>query len=243
MTTTFAQRVEQRTTTVAVVGLGYVGLPLVVAFAEVGFPTIGFDISTKTVDKLNTGKSHIDDISSERVAAILGAKKFRATATPQDLAAADVVFICVPTPFDKAKTPDLSFVKSATQTVASALRKDMLVILQSTTYPGTTVEFVKPILESTGLVAGKDFHLAFSPERVDPGNTTWHIRNTPKVVGGLTPECTARSRSLLTALMDSPDLVHPVQSPAVAEMSKLLENTYRAVNIALVNEQIGRAHV
>ena len=236
MTTTFAQRVEQRTTTVAVVGLGYVGLPLVVAFAEVGFPTIGFDISTKTVDKLNTGKSHIDDISSDRVKAILGAKKFRATTTPQDLAAADVVFICVPTPFDKAKTPDLSFVQSATQTVASALRKDMLVILQSTTYPGTTVEFVKPILESTGLVAGKDFHLAFSPERVDPGNTTWHIRNTPKVVGGLTPECTARSRSLLTALMDSPDLVHPVQSPAVAEMSKLLENTYRAVNIALVNE-------
>ena len=236
MTTSFAQRVEQRTTTVAVVGLGYVGLPLVVAFAEVGFPTIGFDISTKTVDKLNAGTSHIDDISSERVAAILGAKKFRATSAAQDLSAADVLFICVPTPFDKAKTPDLSFVQSATQTVASALRKEMLVILQSTTYPGTTVEFVKPILESTGLVAGKDFHLAFSPERVDPGNTTWHIRNTPKVVGGLTPECTQRSRALLTALMDSPDLVHPVQSPAVAEMSKLLENTYRAVNIALVNE-------
>jgi UDP-N-acetyl-D-glucosamine dehydrogenase len=236
MTTSFAQRVERRTTTVAVVGLGYVGLPLVVAFAEVGFPTIGFDISTKTVDKLNAGTSHIDDISSERVAAILGAKKFHATSAAQDLSAADVVFICVPTPFDKAKTPDLSFVQSATQTVASALRKDMLVILQSTTYPGTTVEFVKPILESTGLVAGKDFHLAFSPERVDPGNTTWHIRNTPKVVGGLTPECTQRSRALLTALMDSPDLVHPVQSPAVAEMSKLLENTYRAVNIALVNE-------
>jgi UDP-N-acetyl-D-glucosamine dehydrogenase len=236
MTTSFAQRVEERTTTVAVVGLGYVGLPLVVAFAEVGFPTIGFDISTKTVDKLNAGTSHIDDISSERVAAILGAKKFRATSAAQDLSAADVVFICVPTPFDKAKTPDLSFVQSATQTVASALRKDMLVILQSTTYPGTTVEFVKPILESTGLIAGKDFHLAFSPERVDPGNTTWHIRNTPKVVGGLTPECTQRSRALLTALMDSPDLVHPVQSPAVAEMSKLLENTYRAVNIALVNE-------
>ena len=236
MTTTFAQRVDGRSTTVAVVGLGYVGLPLVVAFAEVGFPTIGFDISNKTVDALNAGSSHIDDITSERVAAIVGAKKFRATTTAGDLSSADVVFICVPTPFDKAKTPDLSFVESATRTVASALRKDMLVILQSTTYPGTTVEFVKPILESTGLVAGKDFHLAFSPERVDPGNATWHIRNTPKVVGGLTSECTQRSRTLLTALMDSPDLVHPVESPAVAEMSKLLENTYRAVNIALVNE-------
>ena len=236
MTTSFAQRVDGRSTTVAVVGLGYVGLPLVVAFAEVGFPTLGFDVSAKTVDGLNAGQSHIDDISSERVAAILSAKKFRATTTSTDLSSADVVFICVPTPFDKAKTPDLSFVESATRTVASALRKDMLVILQSTTYPGTTVEFVKPILESTGLVAGKDFHLAFSPERVDPGNATWHIRNTPKVVGGLTPECTQRSRTLLTALMDSPDLVHPVESPAVAEMSKLLENTYRAVNIALVNE-------
>lgn len=236
MTTSFAQRVDGRSTTVAVVGLGYVGLPLVVAFAEVGFPTLGFDVSAKTVDGLNAGKSHIDDISSERVAAIVSAKKFRATTTSTDLSSADVVFICVPTPFDKAKTPDLSFVESATRTVASALRKDMLVILQSTTYPGTTVEFVKPILESTGLVAGKDFHLAFSPERVDPGNATWHIRNTPKVVGGFTPECTQRSRILLTALMDSPDLVHPVESPAVAEMSKLLENTYRAVNIALVNE-------
>ncbi len=236
MTTSFAQRVDGRSTTVAVVGLGYVGLPLVVAFAEVGFPTLGFDVSAKTVDGLNAGKSHIDDVASARVAAILSAKKFRATTTSTDLSSADVVFICVPTPFDKAKTPDLSFVESATRTVASALRKDMLVILQSTTYPGTTVEFVKPILESTGLVAGKDFHLAFSPERVDPGNATWHIRNTPKVVGGLTPECTQRSRTLLTALMDSPDLVHPVESPAVAEMSKLLENTYRAVNIALVNE-------
>ena len=236
MASSFAQRVDQRSTTIAVVGLGYVGLPLVVAFAEVGFPTIGFDVATKTVDALNSGISHIDDIRSERVAAITAAQKFRATTSTQDLSTADVVFICVPTPFDKAKTPDLSFVESATRTVASALRKDMLIILQSTTYPGTTVEFVKPILESTGLVAGKDFHLAFSPERVDPGNATWHIRNTPKVVGGFTTECTERGATLLRALMDSPELVHPVETPAVAEMSKLLENTYRAVNIALVNE-------
>ena len=236
MASSFAQRVDQRSTTIAVVGLGYVGLPLVVAFAEVGFPTIGFDVATNTVDALNSGISHIDDIRSERVTAITAAQKFRATTLAQDLSTADVVFICVPTPFDKAKTPDLSFVESATRTVASALRKDMLIILQSTTYPGTTVEFVKPILESTGLVAGKDFHLAFSPERVDPGNATWHIRNTPKVVGGFTTECTERGATLLRALMDSPELVHPVATPAVAEMSKLLENTYRAVNIALVNE-------
>jgi UDP-N-acetyl-D-glucosamine dehydrogenase len=133
MTTSFSQRVEQRSATVAVVGLGYVGLPLVVAFAEVGFPTIGFDVATKTVDALNSGVSHIDDIRSERVAAIVSSRKFRATTSSQDLSTADVVFICVPTPFDKAKTPDLSFVESATRTVASALRKDMLVILQSTT--------------------------------------------------------------------------------------------------------------
>jgi UDP-N-acetyl-D-glucosamine dehydrogenase len=236
MTTSFAHRVELREVTVAVVGLGYVGLPLAIAFAEAGFPVIGFDIALKTVENLNAGESHIDDILDERVAAVLGAEKFRATSAPRELSNADVVFICVPTPFDKAKTPDLSYVDSATRIVASALRRDMLIILQSTTYPGTTVEFVKPILESNGLTAGKDFHLAFSPERVDPGNNRWNICNTPKVVGGLTPECTLRSQILLAALMDSPNLVHPVQSPAVAEMSKLLENTYRAVNIALVNE-------
>jgi UDP-N-acetyl-D-glucosamine dehydrogenase len=164
------------------------------------------------------------------------ADQFAATADPERLRSADVLFLCVPTPFDKAKTPDLSFVRSATHTVASVLRPGMLVILQSTTYPGTTVEIVQPVLEERGLKAGEDFHLAFSPERVDPGNTSWTVHNTPKVVGGLTPDCAERARAVLDAVMDDPGLVRVVSSPATAEMAKLLENTYRAVNIALVNE-------
>jgi UDP-N-acetyl-D-glucosamine dehydrogenase len=233
---TFDHCVDERAHTVAVVGLGYVGLPLAVAFAEAGYPTVGFDVSNSTVLGLNSGSSHIDDIADDRLRPLVEAGIFRASTEPTVLAEASVVFICVPTPFDKAKTPDLSFVKLATESVANHLSSGTLVILQSTTYPGTTTEFVKPILERGGLKAGVDFHLAFSPERVDPGNVHWGIGNTPKVVGGLTDECTRRSAALLGTLMKSGDLVHPVKSPAIAEMSKLLENTYRAVNIALVNE-------
>jgi len=233
---TFDQRVAQRAHTVAIVGLGYVGLPLAVAFAEAGYPTIGFDVSKSAVSGLNSGTSHIDDVSNERVAALVKSGAFKASTESAVLGDANVVFICVPTPFDKAKTPDLSYVQSATESVAAHLSKGALIILQSTTYPGTTTEFVKPILERGGMKAGVDFHLAFSPERVDPGNTQWGIGNTPKVVGGLTDECTRRSVALLATLMTSSDLVHPVKSPAIAEMCKLLENTYRAVNIAFVNE-------
>lgn len=232
----FDRSVEQRSSRVAVIGLGYVGLPLAISFAEAGFPTIGFDVSKSVVDGLNDGRSHIDDVEDDRIAAARRSGGFSATNDASSLRAVDVVFICVPTPFDRAKTPDLSFVRSATETLAANFPSGCLVILQSTTYPGTTAEFVRPILERGGLVAGVDFHLAFSPERVDPGNATWGIRNTPKVVGGLTPECTRRSVVLLRAVMDTPELVHAVSSPAIAEMSKLLENTYRAVNIAFVNE-------
>jgi len=232
----FDRGVRERSSRVAVIGLGYVGLPLAISFAEAGFPTIGFDVSKPAVEGLNAGHSHIDDVAHSRIVDARASGVFSATTDATDLRAADVVFICVPTPFDRAKTPDLSFVRSATETLAANLSPGRLVILQSTTYPGTTAEFVRPILERDGLVAGVDFHLAFSPERVDPGNSTWGIRNTPKVVGGLTPECTRRSVLLLQAVMDTPDLVHPVSSPAIAEMSKLLENTYRAVNIAFVNE-------
>lgn len=233
---TFEERVAQRSHTVAIVGLGYVGLPLAVAFAEAGYPTLGFDVSRSAVDGLNAGVSHIDDISSGRVASVVETGVFRASTDAAVLSEANVVFICVPTPFDKAKTPDLSYVQSATEAVADHLERGTLVILQSTTYPGTTTEFVKPILERRGLTAGVDFHLAFSPERVDPGNTQWGIGNTPKVVGGLTEECTRRSVQVLETLMASSNLVHAVKSPAIAEMCKLLENTYRAVNIAFVNE-------
>ena len=232
----FDQRVARREHAVAIVGLGYVGLPLAVAFAEAGYPTIGFDVSTGAVSGLNSGVSHIEDVANERVAALVKSGAFKASTEPAVLGDANVVFICVPTPFDKAKTPDLSYVQSATESVAAHLSKGALIILQSTTYPGTTTEFVKPILERGGMKAGIDFHLAFSPERVDPGNTQWGIGNTPKVVGGLTEECTRRSVALLATLMTSSDLVHAVKSPAIAEMCKLLENTYRAVNIAFVNE-------
>jgi len=238
----FRTRVNERDLTVGVVGLGYVGLPLAVSYAESGFRAIGFDIDPERAEALNRGHSHIDDVTSERVAAVVAAERFVATAASEELGAADIIFICVPTPFDKAKTPDLSYVRAATHTVAQVLQPGMLVILQSTTFPGTTTEIVKPVLEERGLRAGVDFHLAFSPERVDPGNTTWTVHNTPKVVGGLTDACTERARMLLEAVMDGPSLVKVVGSPAAAEMSKLLENTYRAVNVALVNELAMLAH-
>ena len=236
MTDSLAKRLASREATVGVIGLGYVGLPLAISFAEVGYNVFGFDVSDNVVAGLNAGRSHIDDVAPARVAPLVKSSAFRATSNVVDIADCDAVFICVPTPFDKAKTPDLSYVESATRTVAKVLRKGMLVVLQSTTYPGTTTEFVRPILEEQGLRAGVDFHLAFSPERVDPGNTKWNVRNTPKVVGGLTPTCTNLAKTLLLSLMDDPSLVRTVESPDVAEMAKLLENTYRAVNIALVNE-------
>lgn len=242
MTDPLETRLAARRATVGVIGLGYVGLPLAVSFSEVGFRVVGFDVADRVVDGLNSGVSHIDDVAASRIAPLVAAGSFRATSAVADIADCDVLFICVPTPFDKAKTPDLSYVESATRTVAKVLRRGMLVVLQSTTYPGTTTQFVRPILEETGLRAGADFHLAFSPERVDPGNTTWNVRNTPKVVGGLTPTCTELARTLLLSLMDDPTLVRTVESPDVAEMAKLLENTYRAVNIALVNELAQLCH-
>jgi len=236
----FAARVGTRDAVVGVVGLGYVGLPLSISFAEAGFRTIGFDIDPERAAALNRGQSHIGDVSSDRVAAMVNGSRFEAISAADALGDADAIFICVPTPFDQA--PDLGFVRAATATVAGILRPGMLVILQSTTYPGTTTEIVQPILEAGGLRAGVDFHLAFSPERVDPGNADWTVHNTPKVVGGLTPACTTRACALLEAVVDGPGLIHAVGSPAAAEMAKMLENTYRAVNIALVNEIAMLAH-
>ncbi|HEY8340460.1 MAG TPA: nucleotide sugar dehydrogenase [Egibacteraceae bacterium] len=243
MDSTFAARLADRDLVVGVVGLGYVGLPLAIAYAEAGFRVLGYDVNAERVAALNMGASHIEDVAAERVAAAVAADTFLAVDDPARLSEADAVFICVPTPFDSAKTPDLSYVRGATEQVARALRPGMLVVLQSTTFPGTTTEVVQPLLEEiSGLRAGEDFHLAFSPERVDPGNTRWTVRNTPKVVGGVTQEGAERAQGLLESVMDEPGLVRILSTPAAAEMAKLLENTYRAVNIALVNELAMLAH-
>jgi len=240
--TDFDARLEARDLGIGVVGLGYVGLPLALAHAEAGFRVVGFDVDAERCDALNAGHSHIEDVAHSRLAQAVDRERFRASSDPSSLSEADVVFICVPTPYDRHQTPDLSYVRAALTSVSTVLQPGALVILQSTTYPGTTVEVCKPILESTGLRAGVDFHLAFSPERVDPGNTEWTVATTPKVVGGLTEECGRRAARVLESLMITPGQVHQVSTPAAAEMAKLLENTYRAVNIALVNELAQLCH-
>jgi UDP-N-acetyl-D-glucosamine dehydrogenase len=227
---------------VAVMGLGYVGLPMALAYADAGFPTIGFDVDAERVASLANGHSHIEDVSDAVISDAVAAGRFDVTTDPEVLGRADCVFVCVPTPFDESRTPDLSAVRSAAETLAGVLRPGMLVVLQSTTFPGTTTEIVQPILEGSGLRAGIDFDLAFSPERVDPGNRTWTVSNTPKVVGAVTPTGAVRATALLEAMMGRPGAVHVVSNPAAAEMAKLLENTYRAVNIALVNELAMLAH-
>jgi len=236
----FVARIEAGDAVVAIVGLGYVGLPLAMAFAQAGLRTIGLDVDTARVAALQQGHSHVDDVPD---AMLQAAGNFEATTDPAVLDQADAVFLCVPTPFDATKTPVLDFVRSAADTVARDLRDGQLVILQSTTFPGTTTEVVQPILEEvSGKTVGIDFHLAYSPERVDPANTTWTLGNTPKVCGGVTPGCGEATRALLCTFLDTPDLVTVVSEPKVAELSKLAENTYRAVNIAYVNELAMLAH-
>ncbi len=233
---TLEQRIAQKTARLAVVGLGYVGLPLATEFAREGFSVVGIDIDARKVEKLNRGISYIPDVETRTVKHLVARKKFSATTDYAAIANSDVIFICVPTPFDEMKAPDLKPVIAATQSITPHLKQGQLVILQSTTYPGTTEEVCLPILETSGLKAGKDFHLAFSPERIDPGATSsqgWNVKNTPKTLGGLTPKCTRLAKALLVHLTPQ---VFAVSSPRVAEMSKLLENIFRAVNIALVNE-------
>lgn len=218
---------------VGVIGLGYVGLPLALAFAEVGGEVVGVDIDPEKVASLRAGRSPIRDVSEAALQAALASGRFRPTADYAAMRDVEAIFICVPTPYDAMRAPDLSYVRAAAEGLVPYLRQGHLVVLQSTTYPGTTEEVVRPILERSGLRAGEDFDLAFSPERIDPGNREWTVRNTPKVVGGVTERSTARAAALLRRL-GAP--VHPVSSPRVAEMSKLLENIFRSVNIALVNE-------
>ena len=226
-------KLAARTAEVGVVGLGYVGLPLAVEFARAGFRTTGIDLDHRKVDAINRGESYIQDVTSQDVAGLQAAGRLAATTDPAAVSRLDTVNICVPTPLRKTKDPDLSYVVSAVEMIAEHLHPGMLVVLESTTYPGTTEEVVQPILERRGLRAGEDFFLAFSPERVDPGNERWHTRNVPKVVGGLTPDCSALASLLYSASIET---VVQVSSPKVAEMVKLLENTFRAVNIGLVNE-------
>ncbi len=231
------ERIEKRTARVCVIGLGYVGLPLAVAFAAARVRTTGIDIDPEKVDKITRGVSYIPDVPSDALAHLVHSGLLSATGDPAVLRTSDAVLICVPTPFTKAKVPDLSSVEEATESVRDHLHPGELVILQSTTYPGTTEEVLLPLLESTGLRAGQDFFLAFSPERIDPGNTTYTVRNTPRVVGGHTPEATELAARLFALFLD-PALIHRVSSPRAAEMCKLLENIFRSVNIALVNEMV-----
>jgi UDP-N-acetyl-D-glucosamine dehydrogenase len=217
--------------TVGVIGLGYVGLPLAVAFAREGCEVIAVDVDTRKVAAIEAGESYIEDVSSEELRELGG--RIQATTRYARLAKADAVLICVPTPLTRNREPDLSPLIDATRALAEVLQSEQLVVLESTTYPGTTRERVAPLLEESGLAAGRDFHLAFSPERVDPGRTDFTLRNTPKVLGGLTATCLERAEALYGLICDQ--LVR-VSSPEAAELTKLLENIFRSVNIALVNE-------
>lgn len=228
-----AQKLQSRTARTGIVGLGYVGLPLAVEFGHAGFTVVGLDLDERKCAAINRGESYIQDVPTSAVAALVQAGRLSATSSLGQADHVDTINICVPTPLRKTKDPDLSYVVSAAQAIKPHLHAGMLVILESTTYPGTTEEVVQSILEETGLKAGTDFFLAFSPERVDPGNEKWNTKNVPKVVGGLTPDCSALAAMLYGASIDR---VVQVSSPRVAEMVKLLENTFRAINIGLVNE-------
>jgi UDP-N-acetyl-D-glucosamine dehydrogenase len=227
------EKIHRKTARIGVIGLGYVGLPLAVEFAKKGFDVTGFDVDQAKVAELNAGRSYILDVATSDVADAIRAGRLRATTDMAQLHDMDVIDICVPTPLRKTRDPDLSYVVQAVDAVKARLRRGQLVILESTTYPGTTDEVVQPALEETGLKAGVDFFLAFSPERVDPGNQAFSTRTIPKVVGGMNQASTTLAAAVYGSIIDT---VVPVSSTQVAEMVKLLENTFRAVNIGLVNE-------
>lgn len=232
---TLKEKIINKTATMGVCGLGYVGLPLAVEKAKAGFNVVGFDIQEEKVNMVNAGHNYIGDVVNEDLEILVKSGKLRATSDFASVASCDCVCIAVPTPLDKHQEPDISYVKASTESISKYLHKDMLVVLESTTYPGTTEELLKPILEEgSGLKCGEDFYLAFSPERVDPGNLLYKTKNTPKVVGGCTPMCTDIAATMYEAILEAP--VHRVSSPAIAEMEKILENTYRNINIGLVNE-------
>jgi UDP-N-acetyl-D-glucosamine dehydrogenase len=227
------RKAGDRTAVFGVVGLGYVGLPLVVEIAQAGYRVIGFDLNPRVVEGINAGRSHIQDVPTDRLATLVSSGKITATTDAARLADADVIAICVPTPLSKTRDPDVSFVLAAADAIGGVVRAGQVVILESTTYPGTTRELLMPRMERSGLTVGEDVFLAFSPERVDPGNPRWQTRNTPKVVGGVTPACNRVTLALYGPVFEQ---LVPVSSPEAAELVKLLENTFRSVNIGLVNE-------
>ena len=226
-------KIEGKAARIGVIGLGYVGLPLAVEFCRAGFDVTGFDVDAAKAEEIGAGRSYIGDVSTEELSACVATGRLRATTDMSRLADMDVVDICVPTPLRKTKDPDMSYVVSASEQIAKYIHPGMLIVLESTTYPGTTAEVLQPMFEAKGLTVGRDFYLAFSPERVDPANEKFTTKNTPKVVGGTTPACIEVASALYRTAIDT---VVPVSSTQVAEMVKLLENTFRAVNIGLVNE-------
>ena len=229
------RKIDKRTVRVGVVGLGYVGLPLAVEKAKAGFETVGFDVQAEKVDMVNAGHNYIGDVVDSDLAALVKVGKLRATTDFSFIKGVDFIAICVPTPLDAHQEPDIRYVRDSATEVAKYLKPETMVVLESTTYPGTTAELIKPILEKgSGLVCGKDFYLGFSPERVDPGNLIYKTKNTPKVVGGVGRDATEVIAAMYRAVLEGD--VKEVSSPAVAEMEKILENTYRNINIGLVNE-------
>jgi UDP-N-acetyl-D-glucosamine dehydrogenase len=228
-----SDRIRSHSGRVAVVGQGYVGLPLAVEFANVGFQVAGIDLDENKVAALNRGESYIPDVESQILRRLIEDGRYRATSNMDALAESDAIIICVPTPLRKTKDPDISFVYSSAAEVKARLRKGQVIVLESTTYPGTTKELLLPMFEESGLTVGKDFFLAFSPERIDPGNQQFQVRDIPKVVGGVTPECSRIAALLYGQVVTK---VTEVSSPTVAELAKLYENTFRSVNIALANE-------
>jgi UDP-N-acetyl-D-glucosamine dehydrogenase len=234
-------RIEQRKVQIGVIGLGYVGLPLAVEKAKAGFKTTGFDVQQKKVDMVNQGINYIGDVVQEDLAALVKSGMLRATSDFSFVADCDFIAICVPTPLDEHQQPDISYVRDSVIEISKYLKKESIVVLESTTYPGTTEELVKPLLEKgSGLVCGEDFYLGFSPERVDPGNLIYKTKNTPKVVGGIGKDATEVIAAMYRVVLSSD--VYEASSPAVAEMEKILENTYRNVNIGLVNELAKLCH-
>lgn len=231
--TELISKIKERDARVGVIGLGYVGLPLSMELVAVGFKVTGFEISSAKTKLLNSGRSDIDDVSDKDVKNAVLSKKFKATLDPKQLSEMDVVSICVPTPLSKTKDPDVSYILTAVNVIKKHIKPGTLVVLESTTYPGTTEDLILPLLEESGMKVGRDFFLAFSPERVDPGNQSFTTKNTPRVVGGITPDCTAVGKMFYEQTMPN---IHAVSSTQAAEMVKLLENTFRSVNIGLVNE-------